>query len=270
MQLLRLFWSFLVRDFYTESSYRVSFLLSFVGVFFTSFTYYFISLLFGDNVSPLLQQYNGDYFSFVIIGVAFGGYFGLGLNGFARALREAQTTGTLEAMLMTPTSVAAIILGSAAWSYAFTTFRLVIYIVLGVALLGLDLGEANYLAGLVSLLFSIVTFASIGVIAASIIMVIKRGNPVTTLFGSVAGLVSGIYYPIEIMPDWLQAVAKVVPLTYALRAVRLALLSDGSWAEIAPDLLVLIGFCVVLFPLSLLTFRYAVQRARIDGSLTHY
>lgn len=268
--MLRQIWAFLLRDYQTEVSYRLSFLMSFVGVFFSSFVFYFISQLLGDSVSPILAAYGGDYFSFVIIGIAFGGYFGLGLNGFARALRQAQTTGTLEALMMTPTSVSGIIIGSAAWSYAFTTFRVLIYLLLGTVILGLRFTSANYLAALVALVLSIVSFASIGIIAASVIMIIKRGDPVTGLFGSMANLVGGIYYPVEILPGWLQSIANLLPITYALRAMRLALLTGASWSTLAPDLLALLLFCVLLFPLSLVAFRYAVERARQEGSLAHY
>jgi len=269
MKRFRLLWAFLVRDFQTESSYRVSFLLSLSGVFFTSVTYFFVSRLLNESVEPMLAQYDGDYFAFVLIGVAFGSYFGLGLTGFARALRQAQTTGTLEAMMMTPVSVSTIVVGSAVWSYAFTTLRVVVYLLLGL-LLGLRLQGANYLAALVTLILSVIAFASIGIVAAGVIMVIKRGDPVTTLFSSVATLVGGVFYPIEIMPEWLQMLARLLPLTYSLRAMRMALLNGAPWSQLLPDLLVIAGFAVVLFPLSLLVFRLAVEQARADGTLAHY
>jgi ABC-2 type transport system permease protein len=268
--MLRLLWSFFVRDYQTETSYRAAFLFSLTGIFFSAFTFFFVSKLVGDSAAPYLDEYGGDYFSFVIIGLAFSSYFSLGLGGFSRALREAQTTGTLEAMMMTPTPVSIIVIGSALWNYAFTTFRVFVYLFLGVALLGLRLTNANYLGGLVSLLLSIVAFASIGIIAASIIMIIKRGEPITNLLGAVANLIGGVYYPIEILPDWLQFVSQFIPVTYALRAMRLSLLTGASWAELAPDLLALTAFTIVLFPLSLITFRWAVERARQDGTLAHY
>lgn len=266
---MRLLWSFFMRDMRTELSYRLSFLMSMAGIFFSTLTFYFVSLLLGDEV-PALEAYGGDYFSFVIIGVAFGGYFGLGLNGFARALRQAQTTGTLEAMLMTPAPLSQIIIGSATWSYAFTTFRVFVYLLLGTLFLGLNFEGANYLGALAALVLSIVAFASMGIIAASVIMVIKRGDPVTSLFGNVSTLVGGVLYPVEILPAGLQIFAALLPITYALRAMRLALLSGATWAELLPDLLILLLFCVVLFPVSLLSFRFAVRRARAEGTLAHY
>ncbi|HZD09796.1 MAG TPA: ABC transporter permease [Candidatus Binatia bacterium] len=266
---LRLFCAFLLRDFRTEISYRFSFLLSMAGIVFTAVTYFFVARLLGESVRPLLEPYGGDYFAFALIGVAFASYFTLGLSGFARALRLAQTTGTLEAMLMSPAPVSAIILGSASWSYVFTTFRVVVYLLLGMAM-GMELGNANYGGAAVTLLLAVSTFAALGIIAASIIMVTKRGDPVTALFGGFATLVGGVFYPVEIMPGWLQGIANLLPITYALHAMRLALLQGASWRELQSDLLALIAFAVVLFPLSLLVFRYAVERARREGSLAHY
>ncbi len=264
-----LLWAFLRRDYLTQISYRTAFLLSFVSIFFRAFTFFFISEFVGDIADPTLAQYGVDYFSFVIIGLAFNLYFGLGLNAFAGALREAQTTGTLEAMMMTPTPVSALIVGSAVWSYTFTTFRVFIYLGLGL-LLGLDLSRANIPLALFGLLISIIAFASIGIIAASIIMVIKRGDPVTVIIASVSSLVGGVYYPIEVLPEWLQTISYLVPITYALRVMRYSLLVGSSAADIATDLAILLGFCLVLFPLSLFIFRRAVDIARRDGSLAQY
>ena len=269
LEQLRLVSAFLARDFRTEVSYRFSFILSMAGIVFTAVTYYFVGRLLGDSVRPLLEAYGGDYFAFALIGVAFASYFTLGLSGFARALRLAQTTGTLEAMLMTPAPVSAVILGSAAWSYVFTTFRVGVYLLLGVAL-GMQMGNANYSGAAIVLVLAVATFASLGIIAAGVIMVTKRGDPVTGLFGGFATLVGGVFYPVEIMPDWLQAIANLLPITYALRAMRLALLQGASWRELGPDLLALAIFAVVLFPISLFVFRYAVDRARKEGSLAHY
>ena len=266
---LNLFWAFLRRDYLTQLSYRAAFLLSFVGIVFRAITFFFIARFVGDIADPTLASYGVDYFSFVIIGLAFNLYFGLGLNAFAGALREAQTTGTLEAMMMTPTPVPVLIVGSAVWSYAFTTFRVFIYLALGL-LLGVDLSRANWPLALFGLVISVIAFASIGIIAASIIMIIKRGDPVTAIIANISALVGGVYYPIEVLPDWLQTVSYLVPITYALRIMRYSLLAGATAVELAPDLLILSGFCVVLFPLSLLLFRRAVDIARRDGSLAQY
>lgn len=266
----RLIGAFIRRDFNSELSYRAAFLVGLLGILLRVLVFYFLSRLIGDKAIPLLQEYQGDYFSFVLIGIAFGSYFGTGLTGFARGLRQAQTTGTLEAMMMTPAPIPWIIIGSAAWSYLFTTFRVFIYLLIGALLLGLDLGEANYPAALVSLTLALISFAGIGIGTASAIMVVKRGEPITGLLSNLANLIGGVFFPVEILPDWLQKASNLLPVTYALRALRGSLLADASWSELTPDLLALAGFAVLLLPLSLFLFRLAVDRARADGSLAHY
>jgi ABC-2 type transport system permease protein len=123
---------------------------------------------------------------------------------------------------------------------------------------------------LLGLGLSVIAFASIGIIAASVIMVIKRGDPVTTLIAAVSALVGGVYYPVEVLPPWLQIFSYLVPITYALRVMRYSLLVGASAGDVAVDLLVLVGFCLLFFPLSLLMFRKAVDVARRDGSLAQY
>ncbi len=101
-------------------------------------------------------------------------------------------------------------------------------------------------------------------------MIIKRGDPITTITGSIATLVSGVYYPVETLPAWLRPIAQVIPLTYSARAMRDTMLNGAGFQDILPDVLVLIGFCVVLLPFSLVVFRAAVNQARREGTLTHY
>ena len=261
--------AFLARDFYTQISYRSAFVLSFVGIFFRAFTFFFIAKLVGPSAAPMLGEFGGDYFAFVLLGIAFNSYFGLGLNGFASSLRQAQTTGTLETMLMSPTPISFLIVGSAAWNYAFTTFRVLVYLALGLAL-GMDLSQANWFPALVVLLLSIVSFAAIGIIAAGIIMVIKRGDPVTSLVSSVSALFGGIYYPIELLPDWLRPISTILPITYSLSAMRKTLLTGAGFDQIWGDLIILVAFCAILFPLALWIFQLAVQKARADGTLAQY
>jgi ABC-2 type transport system permease protein len=88
--------------------------------------------------------------------------------------------------------------------------------------------------------------------------------------GAVATFFGGVYFPVEVLPGWLRPVSALLPMTYGLRAVRLAVLQGAGVGEIAGDLLALAVFCLILVPLALAGFRYAMYRARVDGSLTHY
>ncbi|MCS7221040.1 MAG: ABC transporter permease [Anaerolineae bacterium] len=267
---MRKVWAFLRRDWLVESSYPVSLLLQFLGVFFNVFVFYFLSRLVTGLDIPALASYGGDYFAFILVGIAFSGYFGVGLSSFASNLRTAQTTGTLEAMLLTPTRLSTVIFSSCLWDYLLTTLRTLAHLALGALLFGVSFGQGNYLAAFLILILSVITFSSLGIIAASFIMVLKRGDPVTWLVNALASLLGGVFYPVDVLPGWLQGVSSLVPVTYALRAMRRALLVGVSTRALLPDMLILAAFGAFLLPISLLAFRFAVHRARVDGSLAHY
>ncbi len=265
----RLVLAFLRRDWQSERSYRLAFLLSFGGIFFSVAVFFFVARLLGDAAAPFLVEYGGDYFAFVLIGIAFQRYFGVGLTSFAATLRQAQTTGTLEAMLTAPVRLSYIILASSLWSYGLTTLQVVAYLFVGAGFLGVAL-VGNYGAAVLVLLLTVLAFSSLGILSASFVMVLKRGDPITWAIGAASTFFGGVYFPVGVLPDWLQWISALLPVTYSLRAMRLALLQGAGLGQLWPDLLVLAVFCAVLLPASLLAFRYAVRRARMEGSLTHY
>ena len=262
--------AFLKRDWRQERSYRLAFFLQFGGLLLTLAVFYFVAEFIGEAAEPLLANYGGSYFVFVLTGIGFARYFGVGLQAFARSIRQAQISGTLEAMLSTPVPLSGLLFGSVIWSYLTTTIQ-----VLGLLLIGLwaapgGAPESNFVAAALILGLTALVFAAIGVLAASFILVIKRGDPVSWLFNAVSVLLGGVYFPVAVLPEWLQRVARVLPITYGLEGLRRALILGEGVMAIRAELLALLIFAVTLVPFSFMAFRYAVWRARLDGSLTHY
>lgn len=262
--------AFLKRDFSLALSYRLSFLLQMFGIFFSVASFYFLSRLFGSTLVPQLEQYGGDYFSFVLIGLAFSGYLGLSLSNFAASIREGQMTGTLEIMLLSPTRLSSILLSSSLWSYLLTTVSVVFYLILGALVFGFSVSQANFFTAIVVLILSIASFSGIGILSAAMVLVIKKGDPIAWIFGGVSSLLAGVFYPISVLPDWLTPLSHILPLTYALDAMRLAMLKGYSLYEVRLDVLVLLGFALVLTPLAFFAFRQALKRAKMEGSLIQY
>lgn len=267
---LRKPWAFLRRDLTLMLSYRFAAALQLGGILFSVLLFHFIARVFGAAASPYLAAYGGDYFSFVLIGIAFSGYLGVALSTFSDSIREGQVTGTLEAMLITPTRLATILFSSSLWSFAFTSLRIVAYLAVGGLLFGVDLSRANWPAALLVQLLTVLAFSGLGILSASFIMVFKQGNPLEALLGVGSSLLGGVYYPVTVLPTFLQPLAALLPITYSLRAMRLAVLQGATVAELATDLLALAVFAVTLVPLGLVAFRIALRKARRDGSLTQY
>jgi ABC-2 type transport system permease protein len=262
--------AFLKRDVSLALSYRMSFVLRIFSIFFSVASFYFLSRLFGSAMVSQLDQYGGDYFSFVLIGLAFTGYLGLSLSNFSASIREGQMTGTLEIMLISPTRLSTILLSSSLWSYLQTTINVIIYLIIGALVFGFDVSQANFITAILVLILSIVSFSGFGILSAAVVLVIKQGDPISWLFGSFSTLLAGVYYPISVLPGWLTPLSHALPMTYALDAMRLAMLKGASLYDVRVDVLVLLGFSLVLTPIAFYAFKQALKRAKIEGSLIQY
>ena len=262
--------AFVWRDFINELSYKFSFFMQLVGVLVTTVTFFFLSKLLGDAGISYLKPYGGNYFSFVLIGVAFFSYLRVSVDGISKSIREGQMLGTLEALLVTQTGIPTIIISSSLYSFIFASFRVAVYLLLGVFVFDINMGNANLIGALLILFLTIVSFSSFGIISASFVMVLKKGDPVSSIFTSVSGILGGLYYPVSILPGWLQKLSYLLPVTYSLEGMRLALLKGCSLSALMPNIVALMVFSIIMLPLSIFIFGYAVRRAKIDGTLTQY
>lgn len=259
------------RDMLTEISYRFSFFMQVAEILLTVTALYFLSRLIGNNsMNHYLTPYGGNYFAFAIVGVAFYSYFNIGFSNFADQLRDAQTTGTLEAMLSTPAGLSTIVLGSSIWAFIMATARVAAILFSGAFLIDSGIKISSLPLVLLILLLTVASASSFGIVAASFIMVLKKGNPLSWLFRSASWLLGGVVFPVAVLPIWMQNLALLLPTTHALRAFRLALLQGQSIDRMLPEIGALCLFCFLLLPVSLRALAYAVRCAKTDGTLTHY
>jgi ABC-2 type transport system permease protein len=267
---LRKLLAFLHKDFLSNASYKFAFIMQFFNIVFISFSFFFLARLFELSDSPHLERYGGDYFSFVLIGVAVGSYLEVAMRSFSQSIRDAQILGTLEALLVTQTEIPTLILSASAYSFLVTSLRVLAFFLLGVVALGFQVEDANYFGALLVLILTVVSFSSIGIISASFTMVFKRGDPISWFFTNASWLLGGVYFPISVLPDWLQRASHLLPITYSLEGMRLALLQGHTSWELMSTVLPLTIFGLVMIPISLWIFQHAVIRAKTDGTLTQY
>jgi len=110
----------------------------------------------------------------------------------------------------------------------------------------------------------------LGMLSASFMMTVKRGDPVNFLINATATLFGGVYFPVEVLPDSLRIVSRALPITYSLDAMRKVLLVRAGVSDVTTELVVLTAFAVLLLPIGLLVFRHALRQARRDGTLGQF
>jgi ABC-2 type transport system permease protein len=262
--------AFLKKDLRLESSYRISFIANFVSVAASLLGYYFIDKLFGQRMSPYLEEFQIGYFPYVLVGMALFSFIGAGLGSFADRLHYEQTQGTLEAILVSPCTVSTLLYSLVAWNILFALFDLVLYVIAGITLFKISFASVNYATAAVVLVLTIASFSALGIISACFVMVFKRGNPVAWLISTCEGLLGGVYFPVSVLPQWMQVIANALPITYAIRAIQLAVYRGYTVTMLGREIVFLFVFSVVLLPISFFLFTYSLKVSRRRGSLIQY
>ena len=253
-----------------QLSYRFAFFLSIVETAASLLTFYFIDKLFGFQIAPHLAQYGVNYFSYALVSIAFAGFIGSTFWTISGQISLEQAAGTLEALLVTPTKPETLIISMAIWNLLYASIEFIIYIILGIFLFHIDFSNANILSVIVITILSIISFNSIGVISASFIIVLKKGDPISWLVNMGIELLGGVYFPVTVLPKWLQYISYLFPVTYVVNSVELAVHKGASLYMLFPDILVLLILSLILPFVGFFSLKFAMNKARMAGNLVQY
>src|SRR5438477_12354575 len=269
MNQLREMWLYFWRDLMIAKTYRSPFIFDTIQALFGA-AMFFYAARFVD--SPQLRNalpQGGTYFAFSLVGFVFFDYLSVAMDTFDQSLIEARDSGTLEHVLVTQTSLPVMLAGSAIYPFLITTIRIAIYILWGSILFHFPLGAANWLGVIAVMIASLLSFSGMGILSASYVLLFKRGNPAKWLLIGLWGLAGGMLFPVTILPDWLQFIAELNPMTHALSAMRAALLGGAAFSQLLPAIEILLLFAMVLLPASMLMFSWTLRRTKITGTLSH-
>jgi ABC-2 type transport system permease protein len=254
------------RDYQIVNSYYRAWLFEiFVGAL-GLVTYYFISRVFQGVAHGDLQG-APSYFDYAAVGVAITTVIAVACVALSFQVREEQLTGTLEALVAQPITSSEVALGLAGYHFLFAVGRAALYLLLAGLVLGAGFSNADWLGVACSLFATASAITGIGVTLGAFVIVLKRTEAIATLATFGLGLLGGAFFPISVLPGWLEAVARVVPTRLAFDSVRAALYRGGEWLEPA---LGLAAFAVVALPLSLWLFGAALELSKRRGSLGQY
>jgi ABC-2 type transport system permease protein len=262
--------AFLKRDLLVSLSYRFRLILGAGSMVVYLFVFYFVGRTFDGALAPYLASYGGQYFPYVLVGVAVSSFVSVGLGSLGSQIRAAQLQGTLESLLCTPTSITTVLLGNSLSGFvsAFATGSLTLFG--GAAVLGLAISPLQAFAALLVLLLTFAAFLSVGMLSASFVMVFKEGDPISLLFGTSSYFVGGVFFPVGVLPKPLRGFAEILPITPAIEALRRLLLSGAGLDEVVPLVLRLLLFIGLVGPVSLFVFHRSVARAKRNGSLVQF
>ena len=260
--------AFTQRGFRLASSYRLNFVGTYLGGVLLVVFFAVLQNLFGAH-PPAIARY-GDYFTFLLIGGIFARYLSFGMRQFGRELEHEMIAGTLEPMLVTATPPALVLLGPSLWAALEGLALIAIQFIVGTVFFAADFSRANWPAALAVAAVSLTALSAWGALAAAFMLLFKRADPLSWLVDVTIFLLAGVYFPIDLLPLWLRIPASLLPLSYSLEALRLALMKGQGVGELLGYLGILMLFNVMLIPTSVFAFRRALAHVKRTGSLGHY
>jgi ABC-2 type transport system permease protein len=262
--------AFLRRDLLTMLSYRAAFVGDLLAIGVQAVMFGFVAELVDPSALPTYNGVHTGYFEFVMVGVVIATVSGLLLQKVSTAIRQEQMIGTLEALLVTPTSPTTVQAGSVGFDLLFIPIRTAALLLAVALTLGLDFAASGILPSVVLLMAFVPFLWGLGLVAAAAIVTFRRGGGVVGVAMSVLGLASGAFFPLTLLPLWIQRIAEANPVAIAMEGTREALIGGAGWAGVGSALLVLVPLSVVALVAGVMAFRAALAREHRNGTLGLY
>jgi ABC-2 type transport system permease protein len=205
----------------------------------------------------------------LMVGAIFWNYLSVVFSWIAETITVERWEGTLEYTMMAPIRRSSQLFGSVVYAMVYGLVHTsVIFVALVLFFPQLDLSGANPGTVVVFMLLGSFSFVGIGMIAAILpLLYVERGAQMTFVLQSCLLLVSGVYYSVDILPAWMQALSRLSPATYVLEGVRAGLIDGVALSELTYLVWPLIVMGVVLIPFGLWAFGRAERYAKRTGKL---
>src|SRR3989442_5645973 len=204
----------------------------------------------------------------LLIGAVIWAYLGIIFEILTETVAWERWEGTIEYTFMAPLARPIHLFGMGAFAVLYGVVRAVLLFGVVAFFFDLSLPHASYVTSLVVLAVASISFIGIGMMTAVLPLISpEKGMQLGFVAQGILLVVSGVYYPVSVLPQWMQWISVVSPATYALRGIRHAILEGAGlgavWGDIWP--LLLIG--LVCVPLGLEVFRRGELHAKRHGKL---
>jgi len=256
-------WGYAQRNYFLTKRYFLWEVVWLVYSTMNALTIGFIGVGFGSDSAQ-----TSKITTFLLIGTLLWSYLSMIFDLLSETVSWERWEGTIEYTFMSPASRATQLLGMGIYAVAYGMVRTIVMLGAISLFFDMSLGNANYLGALGLLALCSVSLVGFGMVAAVMpLLSPEKGQQVTSIFTAVLLLISGIYYSIDVLPGWMQPLAYISPVYYALDGIRATLLDGASfgsqWANIWP--LLLMG--AIFPPLGLYLFQRGEHFAKMTGRL---
>jgi ABC-2 type transport system permease protein len=204
----------------------------------------------------------------LLIGAVIWAYLGIIFEILTETVAWERWEGTIEYTFMAPLSRSVHLIGMGAFAVLYGVVRASLLFGVVAAMFHLALPGAAYGTALVLLAIASVSFIGVGMMTAVLPLISpEKGAQLGFVAQGIMLVVSGVYYSVDVLPDWMRWIATISPATYALRGIRHAILDGYGVGQVWGDIWPLIVIGIVSIPLGLWVFRRGERYAKRHGKL---
>jgi ABC-2 type transport system permease protein len=208
------------------------------------------------------------YMTYLLVGALLWNYLSMLFDVLSETVSWERWEGTIEYTFMSPSSRVTHLLGMGLYAVFYGILQTALTLGVCYLFFDLDLSRANYWGALLILAVCSVSLVGFGIVAAVLpLLSPEKGQQVSYIISSVLLLVSGVYYEVDVLPGWMQAIATVSPVTYALQGARAALLDGAGAGQLWESIWPLLIMGVVFVPLGIFIFHLGESYAKRTGKL---
>jgi ABC-2 type transport system permease protein len=217
-----------------------------------------------------------SWLSFALIGVATANYLWMCISRLSHSLQHEIREGTLEQIIASLIDMKSYIIGQSLRGFIVSGYFMLGVMIIGVAVLNVPLviNLSTVFSFIIIILLMVLSYAGISMMASGLVLVYKKGDPLTFLFASVTEFLGGVLFPLKYLESYpaLWTMAWLMPYTYALDASRRILLNGATLfsSEILKNVAILIIYAIVFIPIGLKVFRWGINRIRYEGTVATY
>jgi ABC-2 type transport system permease protein len=204
----------------------------------------------------------------LLVGAVIWAYLGIIFEILTETVAWERWEGTIEYTFMAPLSRPVHLFGMGLFAIGYGVVRAILLFGVVAAFFSLHLPDANYVAALVLLIVASISFIGIGMMTAVLPLISpEKGTQLGFVAQGLLLVVSGVYYPVSVLPQWMQALSVISPATYALRGCRAAIINGAGLTDLWTEIWALLVIGAVSVPLGLLIFRTGERYAKKHGKL---
>ncbi len=225
-----------------------------------------LTIVFIARAANLSPPHENRLATMLLVGATIWAFLGIIFEFMTEIVAWERWEGTIEYTFMAPLSRFAHLFGQGAFAVLYGLIRATILFFAVAAFIGLHAPRANYGAALALLALASLSFIGVGIMTSVLPLISpEKGAQLGFVAQGLMLVVSGVYYPVSVMPEWMQWIAKISPATYAIRGDRASIV-DGAglaWANVWPLLII----AVLATPVGLAVFRVGERYAKRHGKL---